>query len=49
MKENNVETMLGFSKKKGMENLKIEPELHCDHFLEVWHFLFLQRFVVILV
>ncbi len=49
MEESSLETMLGFSKKKGMENLRIEPELHCDHFLEVWHFFFLQRFVVILV
>jgi hypothetical protein len=30
-----VEIMLGFSKEKGVEDLGIEPKLHCNHFLEV--------------
>ncbi len=37
MKESSVETVLGFNKEEVMEDLKIEPKLHCNHFLEVWH------------
>ncbi len=37
MKENNVETVLEFSKEKIVEDLRIEPKLHYNHFLEVWH------------
>ncbi len=37
MKENNVEMVLRFSKEEGVEDLKIEPKLYCNHFLEVWH------------
>ena len=37
MKENNVKMVLGFGKEEGMENLRIEPKLHSNHFLEVWH------------
>ncbi len=40
MEEKNVEMMLGFSNEKGVEDLGIEPKLHCNHFLEVWHFFF---------
>jgi hypothetical protein len=35
MKENNVEIMLRFSKEEGVEDLRIEPILHCNYFLEV--------------
>ncbi len=30
-----VKMVLGFNKEKGMEDLRIEPKLHCNHFLEV--------------
>jgi hypothetical protein len=43
MEESSVEIMFGFSKEKGMENLGIEPKLHCEHFLEVWHFCFCKK------
>ncbi len=36
MKENNVKMVLGFST-EGVEDLRIEPKLHYNHFLEVWH------------
>ncbi len=41
MEESSVEIVLGFNKEKGVEDLGIEPKLHCNHFLEVWHLLFL--------
>jgi len=37
VKENNVKMVLGFGKEEGMENLRIEPKLHYNHFLEVQH------------
>jgi len=37
MKKSSVETVLGFSKEEEFEDLRIEPKLHCNHFLEVWH------------
>ncbi len=37
VKKNSVKTMLGFNKGEGMEDLRIEPKLHYNHFLEVWH------------
>jgi hypothetical protein len=40
--ESSVDTVLGFSKEKGVENLGIESKLHCNHFLEVWHLFFLK-------
>ncbi len=42
VEENSVEMVLTFSKEKGVEDLGIEPKLHCNHFLEVWH-LFLVK------
>ncbi len=39
MKESSVEKVLGFSK-EGVEDLRIEPKLHYNHFLEVWHLFF---------
>jgi hypothetical protein len=38
MKENNVEIVLRSDKDEGVEYLRIESKLHCNHFLEVWHF-----------
>jgi hypothetical protein len=35
MKESSVEIVLRFSKEEGVEDLKIEPKIHCNHFLEV--------------
>jgi hypothetical protein len=32
-----VELVLRFNKEKRVEDLGIEPKLHCNHFLEVWH------------
>jgi hypothetical protein len=32
-----VKTVLRYNKEKGVEDLGIEPKLHCNHFLEVWH------------
>jgi hypothetical protein len=40
VEESNVEMLLMFSKEKGVEDLGIEPKLHCNHFLEVWHHFF---------
>jgi hypothetical protein len=39
MEDSSVDMVLGFSKERGVEDLKIEPKLHCYHFLEVWHLL----------
>jgi len=38
MEGSSVEKVLRFSKEKGVEDLRIEPKFHCNHFLEVWHF-----------
>ncbi len=35
MMQNSVEIVLGLNKEGRMEDLKIEPKLHCNHFLEV--------------
>jgi hypothetical protein len=37
MKESSVEMVLGFNNEDKVEDLKIEPKLHCNHFVEVWH------------
>jgi hypothetical protein len=42
VEESSVEIVLRFSKENGVEDLGIEPKLHCNHFLEVWH-LFLVK------
>jgi hypothetical protein len=37
MKKSNVKTMLRFNEEEGVEDLRIEPKLHCNYLLEVWH------------
>jgi len=37
VKESSVKMMLRFNKEEGMEDLRIEPKLYCNHFLRVWH------------
>ncbi len=32
-----VEAVLGFNNEEGVEDLRIDPTLHCSHFVEVWH------------
>jgi hypothetical protein len=34
VKESNVEMVLGFNEEEGMEDLRIEPKLDYNHFLE---------------
>ncbi len=37
VKESSAKIVLRFNKEEGMEDLRSEAKLHCNHFLEVRH------------